>query len=52
MDTLNKMFPYILCTKEITGTDPRPCLYFYINRCVAPCIGAVSRKSTARSSTA
>ncbi|MBM2810030.1 MAG: uvrC [Chloroflexi bacterium] len=42
MNTLNKMFPYILCTKEITGTDPRPCLYYYINRCVAPCIGAVS----------
>ena len=44
MDTLNKMFPYILCTKEITGTDPRPCLYYYINRCVAPCIGAVSHE--------
>ena len=42
MDTLNRMFPYILCTKEITGSDPRPCLYYYINRCVAPCIGAVS----------
>lgn len=36
MDTLNRLFPYILCTKEITGTDPRPCLYYYINRCVAP----------------
>lgn len=44
MDTLNRMFPYILCTKEITGTDPRPCLYYYINRCVAPCIGAVSNE--------
>lgn len=42
MNTLNRMFPYILCTKEITGTDPRPCLYYYINRCVAPCIGAVT----------
>jgi excinuclease ABC subunit C len=38
------MFPYILCTKEITGTDPRPCLYAYINRCVAPCIGAVTNE--------
>lgn len=44
MNTLNRMFPYILCTKEITGTDPRPCLYYYINRCVGPCIGAVSRE--------
>jgi excinuclease ABC subunit C len=44
MNTLNKMFPYILCTKEITGTDPRPCLYYYINRCVAPCIGAATQE--------
>jgi excinuclease ABC subunit C len=44
LDTLNRMFPFILCSKEITGTDPRPCLYAYINRCVAPCIGAVSNE--------
>ncbi|MSQ23104.1 MAG: excinuclease ABC subunit UvrC [Chloroflexi bacterium] len=42
MDTLNRLFPYILCTKEITGKDPRPCLYFYIKRCLAPCIGAIT----------
>ncbi len=41
MDTLNRLFPYILCTKEMTGTDPRPCLYYYIKRCLAPCIGAI-----------
>ena len=39
---LKKLFPYRSCTKTITGTDPRPCLDFYINRCVGPCIGAVS----------
>ncbi|HZT05748.1 MAG TPA: excinuclease ABC subunit UvrC [Chloroflexota bacterium] len=44
MNTLNRMFPYILCSKEITGTDPRPCLYAYINRCLAPCIGAVTKE--------
>ena len=38
---LKKLFPYRSCTKAITGTDPRPCLDFYINRCVGPCIGAV-----------
>src|SRR5256712_9589034 len=43
MDTLNRMFPYILCTKEMTSTDPRPCLYYYIHRCLAPCIGAVGQ---------
>lgn len=44
MDTLNRLFPYILCTKEMTGTDPRPCLYYYINRCLAPCIGAINNQ--------
>ncbi len=38
---LKKLFPYRSCTKTITGNDPRPCLDFYINRCVGPCIGAV-----------
>ena len=38
---LKKLFPYRSCTKTITGNDPRPCLDYYINRCVGPCIGAV-----------
>ena len=40
---LKKLFPYRSCTKVITGDDPRPCLDFYINRCVGPCIGAVDQ---------
>ncbi len=40
---LKKLFPYRSCTKAITGNDPRPCLDFYINRCVGPCIGAVDK---------
>ena len=44
MDLLKKLFPYRSCTKVITGTDERPCLEYYIHRCVAPCIGAVDRK--------
>ena len=42
LDLLNKLFPYRSCTKEITGTDPRPCLDYHINRCLGPCIGAVA----------
>ncbi|MDA1097116.1 MAG: excinuclease ABC subunit UvrC [Chloroflexi bacterium] len=42
LDLVNKLFPYRSCTKVITGTDPRPCLDFHINRCLGPCIGAVS----------
>ena len=39
MDLVKRLFPYRSCTKNITGTDPRPCLEYYINRCVAPCTG-------------
>ena len=41
---LKKLFPYRSCTKTITGTDPRPCLDYHINRCVGPCIGAASKE--------
>ncbi len=44
---LKKLFPYRSCTKEITGSDPRPCLDFHINRCVGPCIGAASKEQYA-----
>ncbi len=44
MDMLKKLFPYRSCTKVITGTDERPCLEYYIHRCVGPCIGAVDRE--------
>ena len=40
---LKKLFPYRSCTKTITGTDDRPCLDYYIHRCVGPCIGAASK---------
>ena len=43
LDLLKKLFPYRSCTKVITGKDARPCLEYYINRCVAPCIGAVTK---------
>ena len=44
MALLKKLFPYRSCTREIRGDDPRPCLEHFINRCVAPCIGAASRE--------
>ncbi len=45
LDLLKKLFPYRSCTKVITGTDPRPCLDYFINRCVGPCIGAVDKEA-------
>ena len=44
LDLIKKLFPYRSCTKNITGTDDRPCLDYYIHRCVGPCIGAASRE--------
>src|SRR5215210_826888 len=41
LDTLSRLFPQILCTRVITGNDPRACLYYHIKRCPAPCIGAI-----------
>jgi len=41
------IFPFRSCSKPITGTDPRPCLEYHIGRCLAPCIGAVSREEYA-----
>ena len=44
LSVLNKLFPYRSCTKEITGKDPRPCLEFYIKRCIAPCSGESTKE--------
>ncbi len=44
MDTLRKIFPYLTCDREISGRDPRACLYYDIGLCLAPCIGAASRE--------
>ena len=44
MDLVKKLFPYRSCTKAITGTDPRPCLEYFIHRCVAPCSGYATRE--------
>ena len=48
MDLVKRLFPYRSCTKTITGADPRPCLEYYINRCVAPCTGYASREDYAQ----
>jgi excinuclease ABC subunit C len=37
LDLVKKLFPWRSCTKAITGADPRPCLDYFINRCIGPC---------------
>ncbi len=44
LDALRRVFPYLDCDREITGRDPRPCLYYHIKLCGGPCIGAQNRE--------
>jgi len=37
LDLVNRLFPCRACTKTIGGQDRRPCLDFYLHRCLAPC---------------
>ena len=45
LDLLRKIFPYRTCTRDITGHDERACLYYHIDRCSAPCIGAIDKEA-------
>jgi excinuclease ABC subunit C len=44
LDLLRRIFPYLTCKRKIAGTDSRACLYYHIERCMGPCIGAVSKE--------
>ncbi|MFW6118479.1 MAG: excinuclease ABC subunit UvrC [Chloroflexota bacterium] len=41
---VKKIFPFRSCHKRIEGKDKRPCLDYYIHRCLGPCIGAVEKQ--------
>ena len=43
LEVLRRIFPYLTCDREITGSDPRACLYYDIKLCTAPCIGVISK---------
>ena len=44
---IKRIFPFRSCSKPITGTDTRPCLWYYVGKCLAPCIDAVSKEEYA-----
>ena len=45
LQLLHKVFPLIPCGKSWSGREEqRPCLYFHLNRCMAPCAGLSDRK--------
>jgi len=48
LKTIRRIFPFHSCSRPITGTDPRPCLWYYIGKCLAPCIGAVTKEEYTR----
>lgn len=45
LDVLRRIFPYRTCARDITGKDPRPCLYYHLKLCAGPCIGAISKEN-------
>ncbi len=44
LHSLRRIFPYLDCDRTITGQDRRPCLYYHLSLCLAPCIGAVDER--------
>ncbi len=40
---LEKLFPYRSCDLKITEKEPRPCLEYYIHRCLGPCAGLADK---------
>ena len=44
LDLVNRLFPCRTCTKAISGQDRRPCLDFYLHRCLAPCSSYCSKE--------
>jgi excinuclease ABC subunit C len=44
LQLLHKIFPLIPCGKSWSGRDEqRPCLYYHLGRCLAPCAGLADR---------
>jgi excinuclease ABC subunit C len=40
---LEKLFPYRSCDLNITEKEPRPCLEYFIHRCLGPCAGLADK---------
>jgi excinuclease ABC subunit C len=43
LNVLRRVFPYLTCSRTITGDDQRACLYYDIELCTAPCIGEINQ---------
>jgi excinuclease ABC subunit C len=43
IELLDKLFPFRTCDKEITGHDARPCMQYFLHRCLGPCAGLADK---------
>ncbi len=41
---IKRLFPFRNCSRRIDGGESRPCLNYYIHRCLGPCAGAVDKR--------
>src|SRR6202022_2548756 len=41
---VQKLFRVRVCTLEIDGSLPRPCLYYDMHRCLGPCVAALTTR--------
>jgi len=45
LSTLRRIFPYRNCSDKVFKAVTRPCLDYYIGRCLGPCTGKVDRET-------
>lgn len=41
LEVLRRIFPFASCRNPVKGNNGRACLYYHIEQCAAPCIGAI-----------
>lgn len=47
LQVIKNIFPFRSCTKPLDKPLPRPCLEYDIHKCLAPCVGKVTKKEYA-----
>ncbi len=45
---MSRFFQVAVCHERLDGSRPRPCLYYQLNQCLAPCAGLADREAYRR----